>query len=325
MKDYEQLFQNQISEWPLAAANYKDLSKVLIRDYNIDGIRIRLQCNPSRIKSSTANTSAKVIQKRPCFLCEENRPKEQTGVPFKPFINRSNGNNAENDFTILVNPYPIFGEHFTIPSKHSQQKIKGNFDILLELARHMDNCITFYNGPRCGASAPDHMHFQAGNRDLLPVQADYNLWRNSNTKLISGNEEASLYMLKDFLRGGWFFEGHSQEKISGIFYSILEQLESVNPESDQEPMINVLCWFENGKWICMVFPRKTHRPSCYYLEGDDKLLISPASVEMGGLMVAAIPEDFEKISEKEIIEIYKDVSFSDEDVNLISEKLKLSI
>jgi len=328
MRDHELLFQGQIVNWSLAAENYRAMEKILSKDFNIDGVHIRLQCNPSRITSSSANISKTAIQERACFLCPKNRPAEQEGLVFKPETGTMHEGNhihdktiSANGFIILVNPFPVFPKHFTIAGDHQPQTIKGNFDILLQLARHMDDCVVFYNGPRCGASAPDHMHFQAGSKGLMPVEKDYENWKNTHVSLLLNQKNLNLYSLKDFLRGGWLLEGTDETALARVFYRLLTALESDRESSDKEPMLNLLCWYMEVKWICLIFPRKAHRPSCYFRDYESRLLISPASVEMGGLVVAARQEDFERIEAKDILEIYKDVSFSEQEMDQVSKKI----
>jgi ATP adenylyltransferase/5',5'''-P-1,P-4-tetraphosphate phosphorylase II len=320
MRDHELLFQDQIAKWPLAAANYQALEKILIKDFDIDGVHIRLQCNPSRITSAAANISKTTIKERPCFLCAKNRPAEQAGLAFKT---ENKVSQKKDDFIILVNPFPVFPKHFTIAGDHQPQTIKWNFDNLLQIARQMDDCVVFYNGPRCGASAPDHIHFQAGSKGLIPLETNYGNWKKTNVSLLLNQDCLQLYSLRNMLRGGWLLEGTDETDLTQIFYSLLKALEPDNAASDEEPMLNILCWHSDVKWICIIFPRKAHRPSCYFRQDESKLLISPASVEMGGLIVAARPEDFKRINANDIKEIYYDVSFSEQEVEKVSNKISI--
>jgi len=314
MFDHRQLFQEQLVKWALASDNYRALTKVLIKDFQLDGSRIRLQFNPGRIASSSANVSKDAITARPCFLCAENRPAEQDFLTFE----------GENTcFQILVNPYPVFPQHFTIAATdHQPQTIDGHFDAMLRLAKSMDDCVLFYNGPRCGASAPDHLHFQAGNKGLMPIETDFDqlkktsIWKSSNTELSK---------MVGLLRKGWVLEGFDKKELVTTFEQLLDSLKSFHATPGEEPMLNLLCWYLNGRWICILFPRQSHRPKCYFKEDETKLLISPASVEMGGLMISARKEDFERIGEKEIREIYNDVSASEKEIDQISELITLKI
>ena len=305
MSAHQQLFNEQIRDWALAAGNYAALDQILTKNYIIDGLNFRLQCNPKRLVSSTANISVAAIQERPCFLCEKNRPSAQKGVAFE-------------DFTILVNPFPVFPRHFTIVGAHQPQSIQGHFGSFLHLAREMDDSVVFYNGPKCGASAPDHLHFQAGNKGSMPIEADFDSWRTNRVSSVFSCDGVGLLELKGLLRGGWLLEGANEKSLTVVFEQLV--LSMKNDSSIDEPMMNILGWFAEKAWHCIVFPRKTHRPSCYYREEVEKMLISPASVEMGGLVVAARLEDFEKITEGDLRTIFTEVSMSETEVSKLSEK-----
>jgi SpoIID/LytB domain protein len=303
---HRRLFEEQLAEWPLASDNYRALSQVLTKEFRLDGIRFRLQCNPKRLKSSTADISKKVLQERPCFLCEKNRPTEQKGLPFE-------------DFTILVNPFPVFPRHFTIANGHVPQSIRGRFGVFLRLARNMDDCVVFYNGPKCGASAPDHLHFQAGSKGHLPLESDFALWRPKGTHTVFSDERVRMSELRGLLRSGWLLEGNDEKALTVVFDRLLETLRLSSLSSEEEPMLNILCWFTDSEWHCIVLPRKAHRPSCYFREDAGKMLISPASVEMGGLMVAARLEDYERMDESNLLQILAEVSVDEKEVSVVSE------
>lgn len=320
MKDYGQLFENQLETWPLASENYLKLASVLTKNFDIDGLLIIVQFNPSRITSSSAVITNNAINQRPCFLCAKNRPPEQIELAFNTQRTTSK-TDVDDLFTILVNPFPVFPRHFTIAGSHKPQSISANIGSMLQLTKKFDDCVVFYNGPKCGASAPDHMHFQAGNKGLMSLETNFCSWKELKTSVLTNKEDTCIYMLRDFLRGGWLLEGTDQIKLELALLKIIQTLENTGNHNDSEPMVNILSWFENGKWIIAVFPRKTHRPSCYFLEDDSKYLISPASVEMGGLIVAARREDFDRINEKVIKQIYNEVTLSDLEISKISEQL----
>ena len=266
-----QLFKDQLTNWPLATTNYKALEQVKVKSLDVNGCLYKVQFNPARITSVTARNDLKSLRERKCFLCQENRPPEQRGIPFNE------------NYTILVNPYPIFPRHLTIPTvEHTPQLIASRFDDMLDLAQQLDDYIIFYNGPKCGASAPDHFHFQAGNKGFLPVENDPD--RNKAIHFESANKQA---MLNHFRK----------------VYTGLPQL-----ENDDEPRFNLLVWFENGQWITCLFPRSKRRPACYHAEGSANLLITPGSVEMGGVIITPLEKDFEKITSENIAEILREVS-----------------
>jgi len=265
-----QLFAEQLSNWELAQNNYSALEQVKTKTLFLDGREYKVQFNPARIISSAAKVDAQSIRERKCFLCAENRPPEQKGISFK------------GRYTILVNPYPIFPRHLTIPSdEHTPQLIASRFDDMLDLARQLDDYTVFYNGPKCGASAPDHFHFQAGNKGFLPIEKSRN-W-NKAIRIESGNKQEIL------------------DRFQQLYDSLPLQPDNL------EPMMNILAWYEKTQWIVCIFPRKKHRPSCYDAKGEANLLITPASAELGGVFVTALEKDFLKITAEDITRILDEV------------------
>ena len=264
------LFKEQLTKWTLAKNNYSALEQVKTKTLFVDSREYKVQFNPARIISSAAKVDAQSIRERKCFLCAENRPPEQNGIPFKE------------RYTILINPFPIFPRHLTIPAlEHTPQLIASRFGDMLDLARQLDDYIIFYNGPKCGASAPDHFHFQAGSKGFLPIEKNRDMY---NATIIESDNKEELF-------------DHFRQ-----VYDALEQ----KPE-DGEPMVNILAWYEAGKWIVCIFPRKKHRPSRYGAEGKDNLLISPAAVDLGGTFIIPLEKDFEKITAEDIDEILREV------------------
>jgi ATP adenylyltransferase/5',5'''-P-1,P-4-tetraphosphate phosphorylase II len=265
-----QLFEEQLINWELARNNYKALEQVKVKTLDVNGHPYKVQFNPARFTSSTAKVDSQSIKIRKCFLCSENLPQAQKGIPFK------------GQYTILINPYPIFPYHLTIPSlEHIPQLIASRFGDMLDLAQLLDDYAVFYNGPKCGASAPDHFHFQAGNKGFLPIEND-----------------------KDWPHAIRLESKKKQEMIQG-FKLIFNSLPLV-PE-DLEPMLNILTWYETGKWVTCLFPRKKHRPACYFAEGENNLLISPASVDLGGVFITPLEKDFEKITAEDITGILQEI------------------
>ncbi|NDV81020.1 DUF4922 domain-containing protein [Bacteroides sp. 51] len=261
--------------WELAVNNYKALAQVKTKTFEVGGCTYKVQFNPARITSSAAKVDPKSIQERKCFLCLDNLPPVQKGILFKEH------------YSILVNPFPIFPRHLTIPDvKHVDQRILPRIGDMLDLAEALDDYIIFYNGPKCGASAPDHAHFQAGSKGFLPIEEE---WENG---------KGSLY-------GALTIESENKEEAIALFNAIYDSME-LKP-GDDEPMMNVLAWYKDTKWIACVFPRKQHRPACYSAEGDKNMLISPASVDMGGVFITPLEKDFDKITAEDIATILSEV------------------
>lgn len=301
-----ELFCSQLEKWELARTNYKALEKVKSRDFSFGDFSIRVQFNPARILSSAAKVDAKSIQERKCFLCPQNLPVEQEGIPFGT------------DYQILVNPYPIFPEHFTIPTySHVDQLIVNRYGDMLDLAKCLGEYTLFYNGPKCGASAPDHAHFQAGIKGFLPIEKD--IWSITKEE-IHKSEGLTIYAAKEYLRNFFLLEATNKDN-AVIFFKKLHALLDWN-DGDKEPMMNILCWYEEDKYYSCIFPREKHRPDCFFAEGDDNLLISPAAVDLGGVFITPLEKDYDKITAKDIEAILKEICISKEKMQAICELIK---
>ena len=295
------LFEEQLSNWKLAQTNFEGLKTVQTKSFSFGDFDINVQFNPARIVSSGAKVDAKTIAERKCFLCAENRPAEQEGIVF-------------GDYEILVNPFPIFPEHFTIPRKdHVDQQILSFFTDMLELAKAMDDYLLFYNGPKCGASAPDHMHFQAGTKDFLPLVNDYKRLKATHTDLLVTTEKMQLLQMKNYMRTVYCIESMDVENAKDAFeklYAFLTPLSSRRGDGGEvEPLMNIVCLFENNKWYVFVLPRKAFRPWQYTAEGDKQLLVSPATVEMCGIFITPIEAHFERITKEDVVSILEQVSY----------------
>lgn len=299
-QEVKELFANQIREWDLAKDNYRGLQDVQLKSFNFDRYELTVQFNPKRIISSAAKVDAQSIKERQCFLCAEHLPKEQKAVAFK------------NEYSILINPYPIFPQHLTIPKKvHTDQRIKGNFEDMLELAAQLTRYTIFYNGPKCGASAPDHFHFQAGYKGMLPIELDADFWEDRVE--IKNTEKAKIYSWKNYGRGTIYLESSDKNELTSIFDSIYEKLQAIQTE-EAEPMMNILAMCEQGQWRVFIFPRKLHRPWQFAAEGDRQIVLSPASVDMGGVLITPREEDFNKIREQDLLDIFQQVCFSEDEI-----------
>ena len=287
-KQMNSLFHEQVPNWELARVNYEGLESIRTKTFSFDDFDINVQFNPARIISSGAKVDPKTIAARKCFLCEENRPEEQQSVD-------------AGEYTLLVNPYPIFPQHFTIPRKgHSDQQIKPYFSDMLELAEALDDFIIFYNGPKCGASAPDHMHFQAGTKDFLPLPADYKRMKPTHGKLLEEGVNYQLFQLKNYLRTLYCIESDTILSAQNIFENLYIKWQDGKTE---EPMMNIVCSYEDGIWYTYIFPRTVFRPWQYTAIGNDQLLVSPATVEMSGIFITPIESHFEKITKEDIVSI----------------------
>lgn len=300
------LLTEQLSSWETARDNYAALSGVQVKELNVNGIPYKVQFNPARIVSSGAKVDAKSIKERKCFLCPANLPTVQKGIPFGGHYN------------ILVNPFPIFPRHLTIPeTEHVDQRIAPRFGDMLELAKALTEYTIFYNGPKCGASAPDHAHFQAGNKGFMPIEKD---WHGQIAGKIADYGSAALWYLNDTPRTTLVIESPSKADTAALFDIIYRSLD-VKPD-ETEPMMNVLAQYEADRWTVFIFPRAKHRPACYTAEGEARLLSSPASVDMGGVFITPVEKDFQKITAEDVAQILSEVCLSDEDFRRIRQEIK---
>lgn len=305
-KTAKELLEEQLKVWDLARTNFEALKGVASKDFEFDGFSIRVQFNPARIQSSAAKVDPKSIQERKCFLCPQNLPEVQKGVDY------------ENKYQLLVNPFPIFPEHFTIPDyDHVDQLILNRYEDMLLLAEKLDEYTLFYNGPKCGASAPDHIHFQAGNKGFLPIEKDV---LNVKKDIVFEGNGIVVYTINNYLRNGFFVEATNKDLAVQFFRRLYHLLDI--PVGEQEPMMNVLAWYENLTWYSCIIPRRQHRPSCFFAEGDDNILLSPASVDMGGVFITPLEKDFNKITADDIKKILKEVCIDDTKMEEIVTKLR---
>lgn len=309
----EGLFEEQLNSWEQARGNYEALERVRTKELVVDNFPFKVQFNPARIVSSAAKVDARSIQERKCFLCKENRPAVQKGLDF---FNTSKA--GDDHYTILINPFPIFPRHLTIPLlKHQDQLINGRFDAMLSLAGQLPQYTLFYNGPKCGASAPDHFHFQAGNRGFLPIEEEISRLRKNT---IFKSAYTSLYEITSSINGMILMDSSSKEESLDIFNKIYTSLDV--KEGENEPMLNILCWFTEGVWNTALFMRARHRPSCYFEEGDSNILLSPAAVDLGGVLITPLEKDFDKISASDVKGILGEVLISFEELHSLAAKIK---
>ena len=295
-------FNRQMEQWELARNNFRNLYNVEQRSLSIDGNTLRVQFNPARIVSTGARIDKKSIAKRPCFLCRKNRPEEQmTKI-------------IDKDFEILVNPYPILPVHFTIPMRsHQPQAILGCYSEIHRILTSWPELVVFYNGPKCGASAPDHCHFQAGCSGFLPIQTGWQRYSRNMTELYSTAEGDSISIINEYPTPALLIRSHSQKTDAELFKVVYKALPH-NP-GDSEPMMNLVCWRTEDTFFTVVFARGKHRPDCYpQPEGaaeDASFMISPGALDMAGLIITPRKEDFDRLTAEKAIAILKEVSLGD--------------
>lgn len=306
MQAADALFVRQLEGWTLARENYAALASVRVRQVEVEGVPYRLQYNPARIVSSAAKVDAQSVSRRKCFLCAENLPPEQERLE------------VEGDYWLLVNPYPIFPRHFTIAAKqHRPQCVEGMLHSMFLLARELTDCVVFYNGPCCGASAPDHAHLQAGNKGFLPVEQ---YWRQHIGGTAACMGQSVLYRIDDAPRCSWVIDADRVEDGMMLFRRFCSALPVA--EGEREPKMNLLCTYHPAteRWTLYIFPRKAHRPACYYAEGDARILCSPGAVDMGGVIILPREEDFNCITNGDVQRILAEVSLP---FDAIQQKIQL--
>src|SRR5574344_35779 len=287
-KEVYDLFDEQLAHWELARKNFAALDSVQLKTFNFDDFKVCVQFNPGRMASSGAKVDAKTIAQRKCFLCGANRPAEQNGIDY-------------GDFVILINPFPIFKRHLTIPRReHVDQHIRPYFQDMLSLAKDLPDFVLFYNGPKCGASAPDHMHFQAGNKDFLPIVEELPRLKAKKSVLLSDKNGVEMVRFDNYLRTVYGLESDNKDALVAIFNEFFDKLQAGQSE---EPMMKVLCVFEENKWKVYIIVRKAFRPWQYTAEGDKNLMVSPATVEVGGMFITPVPEHFERITKEDVEDI----------------------
>ena len=301
-------FDRQLRLWPETRDRYRELTHVETRDLNVGSSTFEVQFNPARIRSTGATISKEAVAARPCFLCKANRPQVQM----------TKIQNA--DYELLVNPYPILPMHFTIPMRrHQPQQIRGMYGEMIQLLKNYPDLMVFYNGPMCGASAPDHAHLQAGTSGILPLQREWQRLSRNLTEVARRGEDATLSVIEDYPCAALAIRSRSRRGSERMFATLYHALPKVPDQT--EPMLNVVAWRADDEYVSVVFPRRKHRPDCYYKDNDEKLLVSPGALDMSGLIITPRREDFERITAEQALAILGECALSVEDMEALKERL----
>lgn len=301
-------FNRQLEVWTDARHRFRDLKHVETRQFSD---QLKLQWNPARIVSTGAKIDKKTLGERPCFLCDKNRPKEQMSKQI------------DEKFHLLVNPFPILPVHFTIPArKHQPQLIYKNYGEMHRLISLHSDLMVFYNGPKCGASAPDHLHFQAGTNGILPLQTNWQRLSRNLTDIISLNDEEKISVVRDFIVPAFVIISKSAESDEALFRRLYKAMPQRGDET--EPMMNIISWRKGEEFISVVIPREKHRPEAYFAEGDAQFVVSPGALDMSGLIITPREEDFRKLTEEKALSLLQECGVSEEKMNAIIAKLKAS-
>ncbi len=301
-------FNRQLEVWTDARHRFRDLKHVETRQFSD---QLKLQWNPARIVSTGAKIDKKTLGERPCFLCDKNRPKEQMSKQI------------DEKFHLLVNPFPILPVHLTIPArKHQPQLIYKNYGEMHRFISLHSDLMVFYNGPKCGASAPDHLHFQAGTNGILPLQTNWQRLSRNLTDIISLNDEEKISVVRDFIVPAFVIISKSAESDETLFRRLYKAMPQRGDET--EPMMNIISWRKGEEFISVVIPREKHRPEAYFAEGDAQFVVSPGALDMSGLIITPREEDFRKLTEEKAHSLLQECGVSEEKMNAIIAKLKAS-
>lgn len=301
-------FNRQLEMWEDARHRFRDLKHVEVRQLSD---QLKVQFNPARIVSTGAKIDKHTLGERPCFLCERNRPKEQMTKQI------------DDHFQLLVNPFPILPVHFTIPAtKHQPQSIYRHYGEMHRLLSLHSELMVFYNGPKCGASAPDHLHFQAGTSGVLPLQTNWQRLSRNLTDVISLTDEEKISVLRDFLVPAFVIISKSEDSDEELFHRLYRSMPMRGDES--EPMMNIIAWRKGDEFISVVIPREKHRPDAYFAEGEAQMMVSPGALDMAGLIITPREEDFSKINLDKATALLCECGISAEKMEAIVSNLKAS-
>ena len=306
MKLFEQItemFSRELELRGRAFVNYGALDQVEVKDMTIDGFPAKLFFNPARVRSVMADVSPEALQKRACFLCPDGlEPLQLTTVWDSP---------TGQTYFIRVNPFPIFNHHFTISSAiHERQTFAPHMESMLHLAQAMPEMSIFYNGPMCGASAPDHMHFQAVPRHSMPIEDHFDT-NYANAVLVQEPDlQSHLATLEKVLSMASIPENASQ---TGSLTAGATRTE------EWEPRWNIISWYEpasspnsliasSPKFNTIVFFRRESRPQCFFAPENERILFSPGTVEMGGIGIVANRESFDRITPEVLRSMIQEVA-----------------
>ena len=308
MKELNKFIKDQLSVWQLASSNFRALKTAPAREVDVFGLKCRIQYNPRRVISSTADTSPAAIASRKCFLCADNRPKEQFHLGFE-------GRKGRN-YHIQINPYPIFRGHLVIVrDEHIPQEIWHHFPDMLDFAARYKDYLVFYNGPSSGASAPDHLHFQAIPKHNLPLEEVVDEFLDHPGEPLATVKDASLYKFDGYARGVFALKATTSKSLAKLFYRLLDCTD--RGKGEEEPMFNLYAYVKNGEYRTIVVMRSAKRSHHFYSEGADHLTISPGAADIAGLFVAPFREDYDKADTALLEELLSEVCISEDEQNMI--------
>ena len=310
----ESMFSRELAFHGRAFINHQALSGMKVKEFDIDGYPARLLYNPAREASVMADVSEETIRNRQCFLCEEGLSPEQLGTVWHSPA-------SQEDYIFRVNPFPIFDLHFTISlSYHKRQQIEGHFADMAAIAHALPDYTLFYNGPMCGASAPDHLHFQAVPAGNMPSEVIAR--KGEHLKPVYSCISGSISRFSIWSGGTYLLQSKSHSGIDTLFSRLMSCAEIVD-STEWEPRVNIISWWEAGTYSTLVFFRRESRPACFSAEDPhERILISPASVEMGGVAIVSSRESFNLLTADKLTSIIEEVSLNKISSQIMEQKLK---
>jgi ATP adenylyltransferase/5',5'''-P-1,P-4-tetraphosphate phosphorylase II len=302
------LLEHQRRHWPLLAEGYAAFEKIESKRVRVEESEVVIQHNPKRIRSTAAAVDKESVSGRVCFLCPENLPAEEKGIAYG------------DDLIVLCNPFPVLDRHLSIVHReHVEQKIEDNAETLLDLAHDFGReFFALYNGPQCGASAPDHLHFQVCSRALLPIEEHLFDDEQQLSEDCSYCDETARNSFELFTLGGCgrsvvVFRGGDRSEMATWIYEALRELGQTTDRA--EPLVNIVCVYDSKLWTVYLFPRAKHRPAAFFAQGDERLTVSPGAIDMAGVVVVPERAHFDKIGSEQITRIFAEVSFNREILN----------
>jgi len=298
----DRFFNRQLEKWDDARQHYRDLQLVETKEL---GDYLKAQFNAARMVSTGAKIDKQTIEQRPCFLCPQNRPEQQ-------IIKE-----VDSKYELLVNPFPILPVHYTIPSRrHQPQRIADSYAEIYKLLTLYPALMVFYNGPKCGASAPDHLHLQAGTSGMLPLQTGWQRLSRSLTAVVTVADDEGIYFVSDYVCPAFAIKSKTADTGKSLFMRLYKALEQMHTDAE-EPMMNIVAWRQHDEYLLVVFPRRKHRPDCYSAHGDEQMLVSPGALDMSGLIILPRREDYERMTAEKADQILREVSLDDRSVKAV--------
>ncbi len=308
------LLSEQHATWELLRKGYDSLAGVRTRAFSFDGFRLITQFNAGRIVSSSARVDEKSIRERKCFLCAAHLPAGQRGFLYGE------------EFLVLGNPFPIFPEHLTLPHlEHRPQRILPVLPAFLALTRELSpRYSVVYNGPRCGASAPDHLHLQVGTGGFIPFEDECAALALGRRVLLSESPRLRAFSVEGYLRTVVVLEAADVRVMEEAFRRLYDSYQAIVNEPD-EPLMNLVSFRRGATFALGMFARSKHRPSHFYADGEAKILLSPAAVDVGGVVTLPIEKDFQRMTLELLAEVFGEVSLEEERFAALEEALRKNL